>query len=180
MRRGGIRLAVVVSVAALAALSACGGGSDDSAGVASADGGAGAPASASASASADAAAQGLKFAQCMRDNGVPDFPDPDPDGGFSGAMADRLAEPAVEQALRACRSELPGARRDALQNPETQEKLRQMARCMRDEGYDVPDPDPNNPGGMLGASGLDRTDPKVRQALETCQQKVGFAPGGGR
>jgi hypothetical protein len=177
MRITGIPLAL--AAAALAALSACGGASDDSGGVASVNGGA-ATAAASASPSADSAAQALKFAQCMRDNGVPDFPDPGPNGGFSGAMSNRLDEPAVEKALRACRSELPGARRDALADPEVQEKLRQLAQCLRDEGYDVPDPDPNNPAGMLGAGGLDRTDPKLRQAIEACQEKVGFAPGAGR
>ncbi|MEV6967641.1 hypothetical protein AB0M47_21300 [Hamadaea sp. NPDC051192] len=46
------------------------------------------------------------FAQCMRDHGV-DMPDPDPNGGFSGAMGkiDRNS-PTVKKAVEACQDKL--------------------------------------------------------------------------
>jgi hypothetical protein len=52
-------------------------------------------------------AQLREFAQCMRDNGI-DFPDPEPGGGFGGALAeiDRTG-PAFQQALEACTDMLP-------------------------------------------------------------------------
>jgi hypothetical protein len=152
MRKRGVALALAV----LAALTACAGSGD---------------VTASPSASASDLDQGLAFAQCMRDNGVPDFPDPDPDGGFSSA-AGKLDEADAQKALDACRDLLPAARQQQ-QDPEQQEKLLKMAQCMREQGYDVPDPDPDNPGGLLGDIGVDRTDPKVQQAIKTCQEKVG-------
>jgi hypothetical protein len=169
-------MSLALVTAALVALSACGGASDDSGGVASANGGGSASARASASPSADDREQGLKFAQCMRTNGVPEFPDPDPKGGFSG-MADKFDEPAVEKALEACRAQLPGGRR-AAGDPQTQENLRKLAQCLRDLGYDVPDPDPNDPGAMMDGAAIDRTDPKVREDLKTCQDKLGLHFGG--
>jgi hypothetical protein len=53
-------------------------------------------------------AQLQEFAQCMRDNGMTDFPDPDPEGGFGGAFAelDRNS-PEFQSALDACRDKLP-------------------------------------------------------------------------
>lgn len=52
-------------------------------------------------------AQLREFAQCMRDNGV-DFPDPEPGGGFGGALAELdRNDPAFQQALDACRDKLP-------------------------------------------------------------------------
>jgi hypothetical protein len=52
-------------------------------------------------------AQLREFAQCMRDNGI-DFPDPDTDGGFAGALTeiDRTS-PQFQKAMDACRDKLP-------------------------------------------------------------------------
>jgi hypothetical protein len=53
--------------------------------------------------------QTVKFAQCMRSHGVPNFPDPQTQGGgsfFSGNGIDPNS-PQFQSALRACRSLLP-------------------------------------------------------------------------
>jgi hypothetical protein len=49
------------------------------------------------------------FAQCMRDNGVPDFPDPDPDGGvrIQRGQGSGVDEEAFQAAQEACRDRLP-------------------------------------------------------------------------
>ena len=49
------------------------------------------------------------FAQCMRDNGVPDFPDPDPDGGvrIQRGEGSGVDEEAFRAAEEACRDRLP-------------------------------------------------------------------------
>lgn len=51
-----------------------------------------------------------QFAQCMRDNGVPQWPDPDPEnGGFKGSgNAEQLSkdDPAIRAALEKCRSHI--------------------------------------------------------------------------
>jgi hypothetical protein len=50
------------------------------------------------------------FAACMRENGFPDFPDPQPGSGgmFAGAGIDR-ENPAFRQASKTCAPTLPGA-----------------------------------------------------------------------
>ena len=51
----------------------------------------------------------VKFAQCMRQHGVPDFPDPDPTTGqFSGANQAALkSSPQFSAAQQACQNLLP-------------------------------------------------------------------------
>jgi hypothetical protein len=112
--------------------------------------------------------QAVKFAECMRDNGVGEFPDPDPsgqltiDGVVNGSGIDPSA-PAWEQAIAACEDlQPPGFTGDEeVTDVEQQERL-DFAQCIRDNGVeDFPDPakgDPivdttripsaNTPGGM--------------------------------
>jgi hypothetical protein len=44
----------------------------------------------------------LKFAQCMRSHGVPDFPDPNKNGGFSGTSSVDPSLPAFQNAQSTC------------------------------------------------------------------------------
>jgi hypothetical protein len=49
--------------------------------------------------------QGRRLAKCMRANGVPDFPDPQPDGGISinrDKISSGPGEPAFDKAEQAC------------------------------------------------------------------------------
>jgi hypothetical protein len=47
-------------------------------------------------------AKELKFAQCMRSHGVPDFPDPNTNGGFSGTSTVNPSSPAFQNAQSTC------------------------------------------------------------------------------
>ena len=47
-------------------------------------------------------AKELKFAQCMRSHGVPDFPDPNKNGGFSGTSTINPASPTFQNAQSTC------------------------------------------------------------------------------
>jgi hypothetical protein len=47
-------------------------------------------------------ANGLRFAQCVRDHGVPQFPDPDHDGAFDLPTTVDPQAPALTNAMRAC------------------------------------------------------------------------------
>jgi hypothetical protein len=47
-------------------------------------------------------AQALKFAQCMRSHGVPDFPDPNKDGGFSGTSTINPSSLTFQNAQSTC------------------------------------------------------------------------------
>jgi hypothetical protein len=53
----------------------------------------------------------LKFAQCIRDNGVKDFPDPTPDGPLVNCCPDGPArsKPGLEAAMQKCRGYMTGA-----------------------------------------------------------------------
>jgi hypothetical protein len=93
----------------------------------------------------------VKFAQCMRDNGVGGFPDPDASGGLTidgvvnGSSLDPSA-PAWKAAISACKRLQPsgftGHKRDARQ----QEAGLAFARCMRENGVeDFPDPAAGDP-----------------------------------
>jgi hypothetical protein len=56
----------------------------------------------------DKAEAGRAFSQCMRDNGLPDFPDPDADGRLRGPGHDREGDPKFRAAMETCRQQLPG------------------------------------------------------------------------
>lgn len=47
-------------------------------------------------------AKELKFARCMRSHGVPDFPDPNKNGGFSGTSSVSPSSPAFQNAQSTC------------------------------------------------------------------------------
>jgi hypothetical protein len=155
-------------------LSACGGG-DGGSGVASAGGAAGkASASASPSASLSAEDAQLKFAQCMRENGV-DVPDP----GSGDQKATRLGKGTdrakLQGALDECRQWLQaGGRMPDLKDPKVRDQYVKFAQCMREHGVDIPDPGPDGqfklPTGDIDLSAM-------KKAREACKDVL---PGFGR
>jgi hypothetical protein len=118
--------------------------------------------------------QALQFARCMRENGAPDFPDPDAEGRFSEGEHDP-DDPALRAAQEACRDLAPGGEHQNTGDPAFVEQMREYSQCMRDNG--VPDfPDPDAEGRLRGAGHEQRSDPTYRAAVETCRAKL---PGGG-
>ncbi|WP_419944107.1 hypothetical protein [Candidatus Poriferisodalis sp.] len=145
----------------------------------------------------------LEFAQCMRDNDV-DFPDPvvEADGTIAfglrpgrGAAQDGEGLEAIGRdpdlpAARAACSEIieglalgPGAQNFDELRIERADRLLEFAQCMRENGVDVPDPDPNafGPGGGGGRpfGGLDFDDADVSTAFEVCGDRLPARPGRG-
>ena len=119
--------------------------------------------------------QALAFAQCMRNNGVPDFPDPDPNGRFRGLSHDQQDNPAFRTAQQACRDLAPGGEHENLGNPAFVKQMREFSKCMRDNGLpDFPDPDAN--GRLRGPGHEQQSSPRYRAAFGACRQKL---PGGG-
>ena len=120
----------------------------------------------------------LTYSQCMRENGVPEFPDADAEGrimmraGPDSSLNPDSAE--FQEAAEACRHLQPAGRAGANGGIEGQETMLEFARCMRENGVpDYPDPDPNaGPGVRIVVgpnSDLDPNDPKVQDALEICE-----------
>ena len=96
--------------------------------------------------------QATKFAECMRDNGVSEFPDPDAsgeltiDGVLNGSSLDS-STPAWREAIRECKDlQPPGFTGDHDVSDEEQDARLEFAQCIRDHGVeDFPDPTRNTP-----------------------------------
>ena len=94
----------------------------------------------------------MKFAECMRDNGVGEFPDPEPSEGFTvdgvvnGSSIDP-SSPAWESAIAACEDlQPPGFTGDEDITAEEQDARLEFAQCIRENGVeDFPDPGVDTP-----------------------------------
>ena len=128
----------------------------------------------------------LAFSACMRDNGLDDFEDPEigADGeivfGFRQlAQAGEVDRETVRAAMDACREHLEGLSfgPGTIDRSEIEDELYEFAACMRDNGYDMPDPDVSGIGtpGEGGGQGdgpfgeIDPEDAEFQAALEACQ-----------
>jgi hypothetical protein len=121
--------------------------------------------------SADAASSGadkklsaqekaVKFAECMRANGVPHFPDPDPKGEVNFGVD--VSREVWLKAVDACKALKPPGALSSKRTPKEQSAALRFAQCVRDHGVkDFPDPvngepmidtykipSSNRPGGM--------------------------------
>ena len=147
----------------------------------------------------------LAFAQCMRDNGV-DFPDPVVEadgtvtfgfrpgsaGGGPAVLREIGRDPDLPAAREACQGLVEGVAFGSgpggFDRIEIQDALLEFARCMRDHGVDIGDPDlrafgpggsdDDQPGGPFGVIDLD--DPDWAAAFEVCQQRLPGAGEGAR
>jgi hypothetical protein len=114
------------------------------------------------------------YAQCIRDNGVPDFPDPDASGQLRGPAHEKESDPTFRAAQEKCRDLAPGGEHQR-SDPAAVEQMRKFSQCMRDNG--LPDfPDPDADGRLRGAGHEQQDNPTFRAAMEACRQKL---PGGG-
>jgi hypothetical protein len=130
----------------------------------------------------------VEFAECMRDNGVGQFPDPDAsgeltiDGVLNGSSLDP-STPAWKEAIGACKDlQPPGFTGDKNVSDEEQEARLAFAQCMRDNGVeDFPDPaedeplvntyripSANRPAGMA----------ILNAAMQKCRAPIAGAMGG--
>jgi hypothetical protein len=187
---GGWKVLAVVAALGLALLaSACGGDSAEGAQVASLCG-------SSTQADTETTTTGtsedpqeilLDYSECMRKEGV-DFPDPDFSGGPGGGARILLGpnsdpdDPKFQAAQEKCEPILANLRQqfDPAEQEERQEAALAFAKCMREHGIDMPDPDLSGDGpsrrregGPFGDSGVDPDDPDFRAAQEECQEVFG-------
>ena len=199
---------LLAALGAAALLAACGSSSSSTSGGVASIGNAASTSAAAATqpqtpAQREAALE--KAAQCMRSHGVTSYPDPTVDangnvqqGSFSGI--DR-SDPSVRSAFQACRSLFAASRPQF--SPQQQQALQDAilayTKCMRTNGYDLPDPTFNGGGaggagggGVFGNRNVNRNDPTYKKANTACRptlQKAlasagvrggfGRGPGGG-
>jgi hypothetical protein len=116
---------------------------------------------------------GVKFAQCMRENGV-DMPDPEPGKGPVLKVGPETPQETVQAALEACREYNPQENGSGQADPERDAAIREFAQCMRDNGVEAfPDPEPGS-GGMK-MTGEVGNDPDFQTAQQACQELLASA-----
>jgi hypothetical protein len=154
-------LALVPFLLALV-LAGCGSADADDQ-VASANDGATADSSASASLSPDE--MGVKFAQCLRENGI-NVADPEPGKGIRLQFGKDTPKEKVDAAMEACREYNPQA--NSTGSPEMDAKNREFAQCMREHGVEkFADPEPGQMGIRINPDIANDPDfPAAQQACE--------------
>ncbi|MFC7533781.1 hypothetical protein [Actinoplanes sp. GCM10030250] len=124
-------------------------------------------AAASAGASLDPDTRNLRFAECLREQGL-DVPDPKPGEGMRMKFGPESGgQEKVQAAMEACREWAPTGMNDGAGNPdpERQETMRAYAQCMRDNGVETfPDPE----GGMMRLDASAGEDPDFGAAEQKC------------
>jgi hypothetical protein len=123
--------------------------------------------------------QAVKFAECMRDNGVSEFPDPDAsgeltiDGVLNGSSLDPNSA-AWKNAIAACKDlQPPGFTGDKEVTPERREARLAFARCIRKNGVkDFPDPADGEPlvdTNRIPSANRDGGMSILNAAMRTCR-----------
>jgi hypothetical protein len=166
MRRHTLAALALVPLLALGS-AACGGGKDP-------------VAKAAASRSSDLDAM-RKFAQCMRQNGV-DMPDPSDDGGRVRMKVNGKADmDKMKAAQEKCRHFQPNGGKPIKPDPQRLAQMRAMAKCMREHGVDMPDP--NDDGSIVFKKGqgsgpnIDPDSPTFKAADKACRKYAPAPPG---
>jgi hypothetical protein len=122
----------------------------------------------------------VKFAECIREHGVSDFPDPNAKGEFVYGVS---VSPAVwTKAVDACKELQPPGSLSGKRSSKQQSAALRFAQCIRENGVkDFPDPangeplvdtnripSANEPGGMT----------ILNAAMHKCGKVLGLAAGG--
>ena len=134
---------------------------------------------------ATARAKAVKFAECMRTNGVSGFPDPNASGQLTidavanGSSVDTNSA-AFKQAMSACKDLEPPGFTGPKVTPQLRTARLAFAQCVRDHGVpDFPDPTPNGP--LIDTRRIPSANtPAGMSALHAAMQKCGnFATAAG-
>ncbi len=122
----------------------------------------------------------VKFSECMRGNGVPDFPDPDPKGEFAYGVS---VSPAVfTKAAKACKDLEPPGALSSKRTPKQESEALTFAACVRSNGVkDFPDPVNGEPA--IDTTKIPSTDKPggmtiLNAAIQKCRSVSGLAAGG--
>jgi hypothetical protein len=120
----------------------------------------------------------VKFAQCMREQGI-DFPDPATAGAGPIKVGGDATPEELRDAEKACAKFREGIEPPELSEAEQQEFKEAAlahARCMREHGIDFPDPTFSEDGGArvrLGEGRVNTEDPDFKEAEKECGSKLG-------
>jgi hypothetical protein len=174
-----MRIRTALALGLLLTLAGCAAKTDTD-GIATAAGRPTATAKATATATANDADAPLKFAQCMREQGISWFPDPKPGVGMRIDVPAGQDKTKLDAATAACKKFMPNGGAPEKMDPAQLEQARQMSQCMRDHGItNFPDPNPNGQMMIDGNKlGIGPGDPKFDAADKACAQFRPKAPSG--
>lgn len=169
-------LGIALVACSMLVLVACGSGGGDDDGVASLGGVSTETETTTTTASDDPEEVLLDYTECMRDEGI-DIPDPEfsADGrggriqlGPGGIDPD---DPDFQAAQKKCEPLLESLRQnfDEEDRQAMQDAALEFAKCMREHGIDMPDPDFSEGGGAFRNSGIDPDDPDFQKAEKACE-----------
>jgi hypothetical protein len=130
------------------------------------------------------AQKSVKFAECMRNNGVSQFPDPDASGKLTidavanGSSLD-TSSPAFSRAISACKDLEPAGFMGSTRSPQQQQAALRFAQCIRANGVpDFPDPIPNGPlvdTNRIPSSNSPGGMSILNAAMQECRDAAGAA-----
>jgi hypothetical protein len=119
----------------------------------------------------------LAYSECMRENGLEEFPDPGDDGSLL-ISEDTGIDPAsaeFREAEEACKDLSPqGDGGPGGGQPADMAKAREWAQCVRDHGVpDFPDPEIDGNTAVVDMTGVGTggEDPTLDRALEDCEDE---------
>jgi hypothetical protein len=152
----------------------------------SATGSSSAGSSSSSSSSGAPGAQAVAYSACMREHGVPNFPDPQISTSGGEVRVAMRVDPAItgnphfNSAQQACAKILPeggpGSGGNHQISPQEQSQFLKAAACIRSHGIpNFPDPTFSGGGVHVTLKGINPHSPQVRAAEEACQSLI---PGG--
>jgi hypothetical protein len=163
MNKASVLLAVSAAALALTAAGCGGSGASNS----------------SSSSSNPTLERAVKYAQCMRENGVTNFPDPDKNGRFMiAAGGPNQNSSQFKKAKQACKSqEPPGIQDDPAQISHDQKEWLNFAQCMRKNG--ISDfPDPQDGRLLVPRDRINTNSPQFKKALNVCRDVGGGSENG--
>jgi hypothetical protein len=126
----------------------------------------------------------VNFAECMRSNGVSEFPDPGASGKFTidgivnGSSLDP-STPTFKQAISACKDLEPAGFMGSKRSSQQQDAALKFAQCIRENGVeDFPDPIPNGPlvdTGRIPSAAEPGGMSILRAAMQKCRDVAAAA-----
>jgi hypothetical protein len=122
----------------------------------------------------------VKFAECIRENGVSDFPDPNAKNQFEYGVS--VSGAVWKQATTACKDLQPPGTLSGKRTPKQQSASLRFAQCIRDNGVkDFPDPVNGEP--LVDTNEIPSTNTAngmtiLNAAMQKCRNVLGEAAGG--
>jgi hypothetical protein len=161
-------LSPLAALAATLVLAGCGDSSEESDPTPSSGG--------SSATSNEQDAARVKLLQCAREQGV-DVPDAEGTGDAFAQLSPAERE-QLEAAMQGPCQEYAAQAFGTSEGHDDQflDDLTRFTACLRENGADVPDPDPSNPFSVLHS--LDQSDPTIAAAIAACEDQRPALGGG--